>query len=496
MDQGTGLDAWRSHVRRLTALRGAQALLSWDQQTGMPPAASGVRAEQLALLGELQHQWKTDPAVYGYLESLEKSQDERQIRIAEVARRSVDRAQKLPARLVREMSSAQSDAFGAWVEAKEADDFATFAPKLDRVLALTREQLALIDPSRHPYDVSLEMYDPGTTIASLRPMFSRLRTGLVELLEAIGGAETIPETRIAAPVSAQRALNQAVSQAMGYDFEAGRIDEAAHPFTIDIGREDVRITTAYQAEDVLVALGATTHEVGHALYEQGLPGGDLKFTGLDSAASMGMHESQSRFWENSICRSSAFCEWVAPLMREHLGDAAPSAEHLYQQSNRVEPGLIRIFADEVTYNLHIIVRFELELQLIEGTLSVADLPEAWNAAYRDTLGVEVPDMRSGVLQDVHWSSGAFGYFPSYTLGNLYAAALEHTLVAQRPGLWDEVREGVFGPTLSWLRHNVHQRGSELDAPDIVRAVCGDVDLVEALLSRLWARHGALYEVSR
>ena len=497
MDVKTAETAWRAHLERLTALRGAAALLAWDQQTGMPGAAAQGRAAQQALLGELAHEWTIDPEARKLLDVLEGSDDPRHQRIATVARRTVDRAVNVPGSLVRRLSEAHSDGFSAWARAKEADDFSIFAPCLERNVELALEQIAHIDDSRHPYDVALEPFDPGTTVDTLRPVFARLKEGLVELIDAIGAAEPVPDRPLPAPVPAQQALNRAVAEALGYDFEAGRIDVAPHPFTIGIGPRDVRITTMYDADDLYVALGGTIHEVGHALYEQGLPKeGDLANTGLDYAASMGMHESQSRFWENAISRSQAFSGWFAPLMREHLGEAAPDAEAYYRQCNRVERSLIRVFADEVTYNLHIIVRFELELALLEGTLAVKDLPDAWNAAYEDALQITPPSDRKGCLQDVHWSSGSFGYFPSYTLGNLYAASLTAALEQAHPSLWDDVAQGQFGPVLHWLRTHVHARGSELDAPDLVRSICGDRDPVEDLLGHLWGRQGALYGVSR
>jgi carboxypeptidase Taq len=244
-----------------------------------------------------------------------------------------------------------------------------------------------------------------------------------------------------------------------------------------------------------MGLGAAMHEVGHALYELGIPR-DEQGTGVDGPASLGVHESQSRFWENAIGGSRAFCDWVAGPAGDHLGADAPTGEALYRAVNRVKPGLIRILSDEVTYNLHIIIRFELEYALMDGSLSVADLPAAWDAAYRDTLGVQVPDLKSGVLQDMHWSSGSFGYFPTYTLGNLYAAALLGRMEAELPTLWEDVGRGSLNGVLDWLRERIHQHGAVHDGCDLVRSVVGDVDLVETLLGTLWDRHGVLYGVSR
>lgn len=496
MDATQAFETLKERRRRLDTLKGARALLAWDQQTGMPGAGSVGRGAQLSLLGQLEHEWIIDPEIRRLLDVLRESDDPLHRRTALVFGRQVDRSVNVPPDLVARMSEAQAESFAAWVDAKNTSRFDTFAPHLQKILDLTLEELQAIDPDRHPYEVALEAFDPGTTVASLRKMFSRLREGLVELLDAIGEADGPAAQAFPATVEVQRALHHELATALGYDFGAGRLDESAHPFTIDIGPGDVRITTAYDPADMLAGLGGTVHEVGHALYEQGLPKDTLFGTGLDTAASMGLHESQSRFWENAIGRSREFSHWFAPMLREHLGAGAPDAESLFAITNRVERSLIRIFADEVTYNLHIIVRFELELALIEGRLAVEDLPDAWNAAYEETLHVTPPDDAQGCLQDVHWAHGAFGYFPSYTLGNLYAAGLTRTLEDQRPTLWREVEAGQFGPVLNWLRENVHRKGAMLDAPDLVSSICGERDLVADMLDHLWGRHGALYGVSR
>jgi carboxypeptidase Taq len=343
--------------------------------------------------------------------------------------------------------------------------------------------------------VLLDEFEPGTTTAELADMFSRLRDGLAELTSAVREAEPLPEITGSFDAAEQRQVADHLIAALGFDTHRGRLDTSEHPFTVTVGGGDVRITTRIETDNLMMMLGATVHETGHALYEQGLPIERLG-TMTEGAASMGLHESQSRFWENTIGRSLPFYRWLQGPLRDVLGDRAPDADQLFRASCRVQPGLNRVTADEVTYNLHIIVRFELELALIEGTLAVEDLPEAWNAAYADTLHVQPPDDRSGCLQDVHWAHGSFGYFPSYTLGNLYAASLTRTLVDERPMLWDDVADGRFAPILHWLRTHVHSRGRTLDAPDIVRAVCGERDPVDDLLHHLWGRHGALYGLSR
>jgi carboxypeptidase Taq len=281
---------------------------------------------------------------------------------------------------------------------------------------------------------------------------------------------------------------------MGYDFDAGRIDHAEHPFSVGIGRGDVRITTHLDEQNLLAGLTGTIHETGHALYELGLPD-EHPGTTVREAASAALHESQARFWENTIGRSRPFARWLGGLLARHFPGRAPSAETLYQAANRVEPGCVRMYADEVTYNLHIIVRFELELALFERRLPVRELPGAWNDKLRDVLGITPPDDAHGVLQDAHWADASFAYFPSYTLGNLYAASLGAAMSESVPDLWAEVERGSFAPVLGWLREHVHRHGHLLEAPAIVRAAVGDRDPVDDLLRHLWARHGELYGVA-
>jgi carboxypeptidase Taq len=491
--------AWTELRHRLSeceTLEGAIGLLGWDQNTMMPRASGGSRAEQTALLSSINHERFTHPRIGELLHTLEsEASDHTMRRSAFVVRRNYDRATKVDARLVSELASAQSAAFDAWVQAKRTSDFATFAPHLERLVTLNRERISAIDASRHPYDVLLDEYDPGTSVASLRAMFGRLQPGLTELITAIQARPQLPAVEASFPIEAQRRIQKVVAERLGYDFERGRLDDAEHPFSIALHPTDVRITTHLYADNLLSGLGGTIHETGHALYEQGLPT-ELRGTSLARAASYGVHESQSRFWENYVGRSEAFAHWLAPHLRDDLGADAPDAGLIFRANNRVVPGLIRIRADEVTYNLHIIVRFEVELALLEGRVAIADLPEMWNSRYREYLGVNPPNDAEGILQDVHWSMGAFAYFPSYTLGNLYAASIGRHLEAAMPTMWDDVGRGDFSAILGWLRQNIHQRGSALEAPQLIEAAVGSRDAVDDLLHYLWHRVGGLYGVTR
>jgi len=341
----------------------------------------------------------------------------------------------------------------------------------------------------------LEQYDPGTSVESLRAMFARLRDGLVPLIQAIAAKPALAPLSRDFALDQQWLLSKAIAAGLGYDFDAGRLDAAEHPFSTGQGEGDVRITTHLHQSDLLGGLGSTIHETGHALYEQGLPHRHAGTT-VREAASFGLHESQSRFWENYVGRSKPFAGWLASRIAEHYPDANVTADQIFAAQNRVERSLIRVQADEVTYNLHIIVRFELELALFEGTLKVKDVPAAWNAKYEKYLGVTPPDDARGCLQDVHWSAGLFGYFPSYTLGNLYAASLGRAMEQNIGGFWDRIGKDEFAPVLAWLRTHVHDVGHLIEAPEIVRNAVGERDHVADLLDYLWMRMGEAYGVKR
>jgi carboxypeptidase Taq len=493
--------AWSELVERnreLDALDRAGAVLQWDQQTYMPPGGGPGRGHQLGVLSALRHQRWTEPRTGELLAALEAADDLDEVQAAAVwhLRRQYDRDVKLPVSLIQRQSRAQSAAFAAWMKAREADDYAVFEPALAEVLALTREAAAAqrVDEVSD-YDVLLDSFDPGTTAASLTPMFDRLAGELGRFLEAVEGAPTPPDLEGPFPVAAQQALSDELMRRIGYDLGRGRLDEAQHPFTTSFGAGDVRITTHYYEHDLLMGLGGTIHEIGHALYEKGLPA-ELGGSTVDKAAGFGMHESQSRFWENFIGRSLPFSRMLAPLLERHFPGRSVDPEALYRANNRVERGLIRVAADEVTYNLHIIVRFRLEQALFSGDLSTADLRGAWDDAYAEVVGARPPSARDGVLQDVHWSGGAFGYFPSYTIGNLYAASLGARIQEEIPDLWAQVEAGEFGAVLGWLREKIHRRGRIKTAPEIFAEAVGDRDPVEDLVAHLWNRHGQIYQVTR
>jgi carboxypeptidase Taq len=481
-----------AHLARHDVLSGILGTLSWDQQTYLPHGASDGRSAQVEAVSVLAHELLVDDRVVVWLEAATAEAEPGSLQAASCRniQRAVLRARALPAELVARRARLSADGFLRWVQAREANDPASFLPLLGEIVELQREAAACIDPERPAYDVMIDAFDAGVRAADLQPMFERLGEGLRELIEAIEARPPVPLLDVEVPVELQLAWHRRIVEGLGYDLDHGRIDQAHHPFTVRTGPADVRITTRVVVDDLLSGLGSTVHEAGHALYEQGMP--DRPGTMLGEAASLGMHESQSRFWENVIGRSRAFAGWACGLLTEVAGEELVDADTLWKAGLAVDRGLIRVDADEVTYNLHVLVRFELEQALVSGQLAVADLPDAWNDAYERHLGVRPPDARRGVLQDIHWSDGTFGYFPSYTLGNLYAASLGEALLAERPGLFDEVARGQFEGVLSWLRSNVHARGHEFDAPDLLRQVVGERDHVADLLGYLRGRYGEAY----
>ncbi|MFZ5481228.1 MAG: carboxypeptidase M32 [Myxococcota bacterium] len=493
------MDAWdelKARNEELDALGGAAAMLEWDQQCYLPPGAGAVRGHQSAVLGRIQHERFTDPRVGEWLHALDARE------LDEVRRASVRnllrrwrRATCLPTELVEALTRARNEGFLAWCKAREADDFRLFEAPLQKLLDLTRETAHRYGWKDHPYDALLEDYDPGSTVAQLRPMFARLSTELNRLLDAVDGRPHPAGFSGRLDVDGQRRLSERVLADLGFDRQHGRLDVSAHPFTIGLAPEDVRITTHFHEDNFLASLGGTIHECGHGLYEQGLPTA-WAGTALNRAASMGLHESQSRFWENFVGRSRPFCAYLLPRMQGIWPGLRVTVDELYAAMNRVERSLIRIFADEATYNLHIVARFELELGIVEGKLQAKDLPEAWDDAYRRNVGVVAKSAHDGVLQDVHWSSGLFGYFPSYTIGNLYAASMGARVREDVPDLWAQVERGEFGAVLGWLREHVHRRGHLKDAPELFRDAVGDRDPVRDLVDHLWSRQGALYGVRR
>jgi carboxypeptidase Taq len=491
-------------TREAATLRSAASLLGWDQETCMPPGAAEFRAEQLALMSSLVHERQTSPRVGELLARCEAdgvlAGDPAAAANLRELRRDFERATRLPVALVHEMAETSSRAMHVWRDAREKNDFAAFAPWLEKTVGLVRRKAEAYGWAEGgvPYDALLEEFEPGMTTARVTQTFDALRAGLAPLIRAVAESGVAPETgwqQTRVPVDRQAAFNLGVVRRMGFDLDAGRLDISAHPFCDGIAPGDTRLTTRYAEDQFPSALAATMHETGHALYEQNLPKAAHFGEPLAEAASTGIHESQSRTWENLVGRSRPFWEWALPEIQRAFDVpelSRLSVETAYRGMNVIRPSLVRIESDEATYNLHIMLRFDLERALLSGDLKVADLPAAWNERMRADLGVEVPDDARGCLQDIHWSMGAFGYFPTYTLGNLYAAQFWAALREALPGIDDDLRRGEFGSLLGWLKENVHAHGRRYTAPELCERMTGRPLGHEALLRYLEAKVRPIY----
>jgi carboxypeptidase Taq len=487
-------------MRELTELGRVTTLLGWDQQTTMPPAGAEGRARVAATIRVLRHRRLVDARLGELLAELEQADlDPQRASMVRVTAREHRRAVRLPDDLVRRISVVGTLGNSAWERARRDRDFALFRPHLEEMVVLKREQADLLGHDGERYDALLDGYEPGMRTSRLVPLFAELRQELGSLLEAVSGAPEPPASMngVDLPEAAQLRLAARMLRDIGFDLEAGRLDQSAHPFSSMIGLRDVRVTTRLYPRDPFPSIFSTIHEAGHGMYDQGF---DAEFEDLPlaEAPSLGAHESQSRLWENIVGRSRPFWERYTPVMRELLGSdlADVDADQVYRRVNRVAPSLIRVDADEVTYNLHIMIRFELELALLRDQLQVADLPEAWSEAYFRHLGIRPPHDGDGVMQDIHWSEGAFGYFPTYTLGNLYAAMLWRRLTADLPDVDADIAAGRFAPILDWLRRHVHRPGHLMECEDMMRAVTGSGLSHQPFVDYLWGKIGPLYGVSR
>ena len=464
----------------------------------MPEKALEHRARQLSYLTGKAHGLLTSKRTLKLLERAETDMPENPTQAANVRglRRDIDRATKLPQKLVEEESQVCAMGKAAWVEARAKSDFALFAQHLEKILTIARKKADLFGYEGEPYDALLDLYERGAKTREVAALFAKLRPQLAEIArEAVAKSKKVKPGVLKGryPIEKQQILNREIAESLGFDFGAGRIDTTAHPFCTTLGPGDVRLTTRYDERDFLSSLFGVMHETGHGLYEQGLPGLDYGLPS-GSAASLGIHESQSRLWENQVARGPGFWRHFGPRWRELFPaqTAGLSADDLALVVAPVAPTLIRVEADEVTYNLHIVLRFELERRLFAGDLDVEDLPEAWRALSVELLGLAPAHAGEGVLQDVHWGAGLFGYFPSYCLGNMIAAQLWARVRALRPGIEEEFACGDFSWLLAWLREHIHAAGRRHSALELVRAVTGEELSPQHLVAYLRARYGALY----
>ena len=486
-----------ARLKRANTLGSVVGLLQWDEQVNLPPASGERRAGQLALLAELHHRAATDPEIGVLLDRLEQApaapgSDEAVI--VRHARRDYDRATKLPVEFVAEKAALDSEAYHVWTRARATSDFPAFAPYLQRQLDMARREAAYLGHADRPYDYFLDRFDPGLTEAQVEVLFTELRAGLVPFVrEIVNSPVKVPAGLLTGfPVAQQDAFLREVTAALGFDYQRGRLDVAVHPFCSG-DAADTRMTTRFKEDHPLDSLFSAIHETGHGLYEQGLPV-DALGTALGEAVGMAIHESQSRLWENQVGRSRTFWQHFEPRLRARFSGQLDgvSSEQLYLAINDVGLTPIRTESDEVTYNLHIILRFEIERGLFAGRISVAELPTVWRKLSKELLDLEPENDARGVLQDVHWSGGAFGYFPSYCLGNMIAAQLWHTARKAVPGLDGDFARGDFSRLLAWLRTSIHQQGKRFDTRELVRRVAGEELSPRHLLEYLRERYAPLY----
>lgn len=490
-------------LREISLLGSVSSVLGWDERVNLPHKGAEHRGNQSALLSRMVHEQFTSPRVGELLAAVEASplvRDPQSDAAANVreTRRQYDRATKLPSSLVEEMARTEVLAQHAWAEARRQANFKAFEPWLGKWVDLKRQEARCIGFTSSLYDALLDPYEPGETAANLVRVFESLRGPLVELIRRIGESPRKAPVEILErnyPAAIQEKVARAAAKAVGFDFEAGRLDVSVHPFCSGIGPGDVRMTTRYDPHYFADAFFGVLHETGHGLYAQGLEARHFG-TPLGNHISLGIHESQSRLWENLVGRSRAFWEYFLPQTRDAFPDALAgvSLEQWVFAVNDVRPSLIRTESDEATYNLHILLRFEMEQALLDGELAVADVPTAWNEKMRRYFGITPPDDAKGCLQDIHWSGGAIGYFPTYTLGNLYAAQFFEQARKDLGDLDGQFSRGDFATLLGWLRQNIHRHGMRYTAGELVKRVTGKALSAEPLLNHLKGKAAELYSV--
>lgn len=489
------------HVRQTSYLESTAALLEWDQQTKLPVNANEFRSEQITFLAGEIHKRRTDPRLgelVGELENSSLAEDQHSDSGATIreVKKDYEKRVKLPPELVSELARAASVGQTLWVQARKDDDFQSFAPQLKKIFELKRQQAEAIGYEDDPYDALLDEYEPGAKTKEVASVLNGLREELVPLVAEIQSSPAAPKTEILHkkyPIDAQETFGREASAKIGFDYDRGRLDVTHHPFCTEIGPNDCRITTRYNENFFSPAFFGTLHEAGHGIYEQGLRGDQY---GLPPGkyCSLGIHESQSRLWENLVGRSLSFWQYFFPRAQVAFPCALSDVplNDFVQAINTVSPSLIRVEADEATYNLHVIIRFELEQAIINGDLDTDDLPTAWNEKYESYLGIKPPSDADGVLQDVHWSAGLVGYFPTYSLGNLYASQFFDAAEKELGNLDAMFRKGEFEPLKTWLNENVHQRGKTMSGPELASSITGSGISHELLIKQLRAKVSPIY----
>jgi carboxypeptidase Taq len=491
--------------KRAATLSSVQRLLSWDQETYMPAAAGEGRSEQQSVMAGIAHKASTDARIGELLGTCRS--DATLVADPVIAaniremQRDYELATKLPGELVSELAKVGSQAQEVWKHAREKSNFKLFAPWLEKMMDLTRQKASCYGAPEggELYDALLGEYEPGATAREIETIFTPLRGRLSDLIAQIATSKKKVSTKILTskiPADKQHAFGQFVLESMGFDLKAGRLDVTTHPFCEGLAQGDTRLTTRYRDEKFTDALYGTMHEMGHGLYEQGLPKDDYFGEPIAESISLGIHESQSRMWENFVGRSRAFWTWALPRARKTLGGALAKAtvEQLHAAVNTATPSYIRVEADEATYNLHVMLRFEIERGLISGDIKVKDVPGVWNENFKRLFGIKVPDDRRGCLQDVHWSFGLIGYFPTYTLGNLYAAQFWEKINKDIKDLDSKIAKGDFAPLKKWLNKNIHSHGKRYRAGELCEKLTGKPLSADPLMRHLEGKLRPIYGV--
>lgn len=499
----TKIETLRTHLGEVADFGSAGAILGWDQQTYMPPGAVEARAQMASTLSRTAHERFVADEVGQLLEELapwaeQQDYDSFEASLVRVTRREYDRRRKVPADLVARMARARGLAHAAWEKARPADDFSLFQPHLEKMVGLNIELAEALGYEDRRYDALLDRFEPEMKAAQVERLFDEMKEGLRPLVAAIAERQGAVDDAVlhrAYDEEKQWAFLNELAGRLGFDWEHGRQDRSAHPFTTSFTPADVRFTTRIHRDQLNSALFASIHETGHALYEQGLPL-DLARTPLCDGASMAVHESQSRMWENVVGRSRPFWRYWLPRLRERFPHQLEgvSVEEFYRAVNRVEPSLIRVEADEMTYNMHIFLRFEIEQLMLNEQVAIADLPELWNDKMEEYLGIRPESDTNGVLQDVHWAGGMMGYFPTYALGNLLAAQFYAHALADVPDLPEHYERGEFAPLLDWLRATIHVHGNKYTPAELVQRVTGGPISTEPFLAYVQTKYGEIYDL--
>jgi carboxypeptidase Taq len=492
------LNQLKEKLGEVADIGSAAGVLSWDQQVNMPPGGNEARGQQLATLSKIAQEKFITDEVGRLIDDLKQEFDGAETdeaAMVRVAARNYDKAKRVPPSFIAEQAIVSSKAFEAWRAARGKSDFSIFQPHLEKVVEMVHKYISFFPTGEHPYDTLLDDYEPGMKTADVKAIFDSLRQKQVKLIKAIASSKQVKDDFLFKKYNEKKLMDFGVDviTQFGYDWNRGRQDKAPHPFEATFSVNDVRITTRFEADNPLATLFSTMHEAGHAMYEQGI-NPDYERTPIAGGTSLAVHESQSRMWENLVGRSYPFWEHFYPALKKTFSSQLDgvSLKSFYKAINKVEPSLIRVNADEATYNLHIMLRLELEIGMVEGTIAIKDLPEIWNTKMQEYLGITPPDDAKGVLQDIHWSGGAIGYFSTYALGNLISAQWWEKINKDIPNLSDQIRKGDFSELLAWLRKNIHRHGQKYEPQKLVEKVTGSKITPEPYVRYLTKKYSEIY----